>query len=279
MARPKKPKPKGKRPPHPKPVCRICGTSETRRWTEEHAYPDWLRRFSRGVLEYVEDVADMPPHWQNKLSKLVLKPVCIECQERLNETFEKDAADLVKSLIVGLELIFTPRQQVLVAGWFVKTALIVSLARSVKDPNYPQGGSPDARKVALQRMLQTGVPPAGVVLRLAYTPPDKEPTPGRKRFPPPGFPGGFRYDKSIILSTWLALSETTVGVTEKGAAAFVRATENDDRFVLLWPPHVTDAHWPPNPISPSEVDALRNDWKHLPEHRQEMFMLRPKPKP
>lgn len=214
---------------------------------------------------------DPPPNvepmenWLNDIAKVVLKPVCQDCQRRLNVQFEDPAADLLKAMLSDSVLVLSPAQQVLLAGWFVKTALVLALARAAQNPGptLPHETTlQEQMRAAVHKMLKTGVPPKHTTLRVAYATPLKPPPPDSRGF----LPRWFLDYKPALYSCHIGLFvmylawETLFGMSQATLVALTNATQDDDRFVTLWPPNGTDITWPPNsPISYLEVETFLTD--------------------
>src|SRR4051812_28629355 len=109
-----------RRPPSPVPTCKICLLSR-QNWTKEDAYPQWLRARIRDWYSARPD----GPQWA-QVSRVFLRPVCEPCQERLNELFEQPTSELLKTMLEGPLVSLSPRRQALLAGWAVKTGLVLA---------------------------------------------------------------------------------------------------------------------------------------------------------
>jgi hypothetical protein len=253
MARRRK---QGKKPPHPKPTCKIC-SSTTGSWTEEDGYPKWLRK---RIHEWIRALPAgvVEPGWEQGRRSL-LKPVCQRCQRRLNEAFEVPAHKLIKEMIDGSVINLTPRQQVVVASWCAKSALVLVLARTL-DPKLTE-----KPRVYLRYMLEHGTPPPNATVRIAYLSGGLEQS--HRHFLPKGWPGALAsYEIQHVLSTAGFVCET---ITSPGPILlpFIEATKDDDRFMVVWPPHITSQRWPPRiPLRLLDLEALREEWGHQEIH-------------
>lgn len=150
----------------PQQICKICA-SASGPWTREDAYPVWLRR---RVYEWYRA---LPPGrvesgWKPG-SRTMLAPVCQRCQRRLNALFEMPARPLLLEMLTGSTIDLSSRQQVVIAGWFVKTAIVLGLARNPnRGPTALPELSAERLRLDLCRMLKDGTPPIDATTRLAY---------------------------------------------------------------------------------------------------------------
>jgi hypothetical protein len=241
------------RPPRPPKQCKIC-LSLDGPWTEEDAYPKWvfkhMRAFYRGLPKNM-----VPPGWEQS-PRTLLKPVCQRCQRRLNVVFEQSALPLLKPMLEGFSLVLSPRQQVILAAWSVKTAYVLGLC-----PGRLEGVSPEAKEGVrsdLFRMLQTGTPPDEATCRLAYI--EYELSQDMRPFLPDGWPDIRRIRNRCTLAITQVLCEILTGFGPT-LDPFIDATKNDDRFVRIWPPHVRSQRWPPPiKLGIGDPQALRTAW-------------------
>jgi hypothetical protein len=173
------------------------------------------------------------------MARALLKPVCKECQSRLNETFEAPAAPILKAMIDGSIVQLSPRQQEIVAGWIAKTLLVLGLCPG----KHPSGGGHAAQlRLHLRDMLNSGAPPDNTTIRIAYV--SKNLDPPQRGFVPPGWPNLDRMEILSISGFPHLLCEMVVS-DAPNVLAFIDATKDDDRFLRIWPRHATDVLWPP----------------------------------
>lgn len=209
------------------------------------------------------------PAW-SQIPRVYLRPVCLGCQRRLAELFENRASPLLKELLAGSFLNLLPGHQVLLAAWVAKTALVLGLSHRRGRPTPPL--SPQHSEVArseLFGMLETGLPPASMSVRVGALPPYIALDAGATVWPtavPPEWT-----DKAWITSSVVSLPRLVceaviwndVGLAER----FLAATEHDQRFVGIWPQNIASSRmWPPPlPVLHLDVPALREAWTHAPE--------------
>ena len=236
--------------------------------------PKWLRQHILSLFEAIKNElpqSTLPPKWQ-PARRMVLCPVCKPCNNRLNEVFENPAIDLIKEMIGGSIIDLTPRRQVILAGWLVKSDNLYELART---EHYGPGGRiprpeqfHEELKLDLLGMMETGEPPANTSARVAYVSPSPIVLPTRQPFLPPGWPGQIIRRLTSVNPILNVLSETALWPKESPQPmVFLDATQHDDRFINVWPPQITKARWPPRVIlTPFDIDALRAAWHHHPDN-------------
>jgi hypothetical protein len=240
--------------------CEICA-SRTGPWTEEDAYPRWLRK---RILEYFRALppSDVEAGWEQR-ARVLLKPVCESCQRRLNTLFELPAHSLIKLMIDGSVMSLTARQQVILAAWFTKTALVLGMAPM---PTRADATPENIAKLRshLCRMLEHGTPPHNATVRLAHISYSRQ-QPVWPPILPPELPYRGMYEVCSIVAVPGIVCETLIG-PQNYLAAFIDATKHDYRFLRIWPQEVAEARWPPRlQIGPADLSALRAGWDHAPE--------------
>lgn len=244
--------------------CRIC-RSTTGPWTREDAIPRWLHKRIRAEYRALPPARILDANWAQS-RRVLLKPVCQPCQRRLNHLFEVPAHQLLKEITEGSALELSPRQQVILAGWIVKTALVLGLAHmqgervdSVNHRIY------EGTRRRILRMLEDGRPPSDTTARIASVLPDGLQEPSDRPLVPAPW-GDRRPFYAMNVMSFPGLACEVLVTTVATALGFVRATEDDDRFLRVWPPSVATVHWPPRvPLSLLDVAALRTQWQHPPE--------------
>jgi hypothetical protein len=241
--------------------CQICH-STTGPWSAEDAYPKWLWRRMREVHKALPAEA-VEPGWEQR-PRVLLEPVCKWCNNRMNHLFEIRAKPLLVEIIDGSVIVLSPAQQVILGGWFVKTAAILGLIPyAVSHPETKTMAYANLRTY-LQTMLKDGLPPSHATARIGYLEYEFRETSGH--FVPPGWgmyePGG---TVTVITSVPKVVAEIVTGDADY-IAGFCDATEDDDRFIRVWPPISRDAIWPPNRrLTLDDADELRRAWNHAPE--------------
>jgi hypothetical protein len=243
----------------PVPRCRICDHAGGRA-TAEDAYPWWLRR---RIHEWVRALpqGSVAPGWEQG-RRVLLRPVCEKCQRQLNQTFETPAHGLLKAMMDGSALDLAPREQVLVAAWAAKTALVLILQRT----SPTQGWKARLLQGHLRDMLKHGSPPVNATVRFAYLSDRLEQT--QRRLLPRGWPELLPAGDSIVsvISVPGFIAETIVAPPAI-VHSFIELTKDDDRFTVAWPPHLTSQRWPP-PVTMGLLDseASREAWGHTDWH-------------
>ncbi len=115
--------------PFPEPdVCVFCG------WrgelTEEHAYPDWIRRRlnPQGPVEWRQEGKVLPGH---DTFEITIKAVCGKCNSGwLDRYYEKKISKWIGPTLPDARRSFAldQHQREVTAAWAVKTALMIELA-------------------------------------------------------------------------------------------------------------------------------------------------------
>ncbi len=245
---------KGKRTPRPAPTCRICGSKEPRQ-TAEDAYPLWLRK---RIFEWLRSLppAFLPLDWEQG-SKTLLMPVCQTCQKALNVRFESPASTLLKTMLDGSEVLLSPAQQTLIAGWAVKTSLVLRL-KSAADLKLHEA-TQDLR-VQLCQLLKERTPAANTTTRIAYF--SDRLKASRGRLLPPGWPDVLdaRDGWFSVIAVPGFVSETIKGPPDL-IESFINMTKDDDRFLLVWPEQTSPQRWPPRELlSIYDVEIIGKSW-------------------
>ncbi len=121
--------------------CIFCGGAPVR---NEHVWPDWVMNFLRAELPGVPLVgtrslvsaAGGSTTWEAPGLDVSVKQVCAACNEGWMSNLEEAAARVMKPLIRGEPRILTPDDQVLLARWAAKTALVFEFAYASSAANY-----------------------------------------------------------------------------------------------------------------------------------------------
>jgi hypothetical protein len=197
------------------------------------------------------------PGWEQG-SATILKPVCQRCQRRLNDKFENPAKRVLEPMLQGFAMMLTPRQQVVAAAWFVKTGLVLSLCPGRVEAVSAE--TAESYRVDLREMLDRGTPSEHATTRLACI--AYHPTQSAHPFLPDGWPDDRRYWTSNIITLPYVASET-ITAPEPSRLSFIDATQDDHRFIRIWPPLVTSQSWPPAvQLGIGDPQALRKAWGH-----------------
>jgi len=97
----------------------------------EHVFPDWINRVI--VNDEIDseffsiadgEIEDSRKYKTNKAAPLRAKIVCERCNHGWMADLEKEASQLLQPLIVGQETTLNQVDQLLVAQWAVKTAMV-----------------------------------------------------------------------------------------------------------------------------------------------------------
>jgi hypothetical protein len=128
--------------PHVPPTadrCAFCGSVET--LTEEHVIPRWitrrLRELGGSFVRETQYGARRSPTIE------ITAPICEECNNRWLAVLENDVRQLLNPMLTGTEMRIHADQQLLLATWALKTALMFDLASGT--PIVPEGFYHDLR--------------------------------------------------------------------------------------------------------------------------------------
>jgi hypothetical protein len=242
--------------------CNICLTFDGP-WTAEDIYPKWLRKWILQIMEAANATpSDLPQ--LRPIRRPLWKPVCQACQRTLNKMFEIPAKSLMLDLLEHAELPLNPQQQIVIASWLIKTDIIFALYR--KPPFAPLPEQIAFLRAQLVRMMQDGTPPPNATARIAAIKEGDVPAETPRRFLPPEWPNPHMSVVSSVSSLGTLVSETVIG-GRLSVVPYIEATQNDDRFVYVWPPQLSDVHWPPSGrLSFYDVESLRDEWKQHPDN-------------
>lgn len=228
------------------PLCPIC--KERRSLTDEDIVPIWVRK-----LVFVEMFQIAPEN----LPRKVKVRICVACNSRLSAVFESPASPILKPIIGGHTVALTPRQQVLIAGWLVKTDLLYMLYDGIIGASTNR----DYWAHLLREMLETGLPPAGTSVRIGQT--DHS---AIEDWPQPLdhlLPEGLPSPSMYALASVGFLAWETIHINRGSVIGFATDTPDSDWLVRVWPPHITKRlDWPPiGVVSQSELHAVRLRWE------------------
>lgn len=242
--------------------CSICLKPEGP-WTAEDIYPRWLRKWVLGIMEAANATPSDLPEFQ-PIPRPLWKPVCQTCQRTLNKMFEIPASALMLELLEHTELALTPHQQIVIAAWLIKTDIIFALYR--EPPFAPLPEQSRFLRAQLLRMMEDGTPPANSTARIAPIKEGDVASDTTRRFLPPGWPNLNISVVSSVSSLGTMVSETIIG-GKLSVLPYVEATQDDDRFVYVWPPQVSNVSWPPpGRLSFYDVADLRKEWQQHPDN-------------
>lgn len=211
---------------------------------------DWFRSLPKGYL---------PPDWTPG-SKTILKPVCQQCQKRLNVRFESPAALVLKPMLDGSEVLLSPPQAKFVAAWGTKTALVLRLKAAID-----QGMREATQDLRLQllQLIEGRSPAPTTTTRIAYLADHLEAS--RGQLLPAGWPDVVEGRPGSWISVIAApgLICETICAPSDVVGSFIDMTKDDDRFIVVWPEPPIPRLWPPREImSLFDLDALSKAWGH-----------------
>jgi hypothetical protein len=252
--------------------CRICLTTTAAPWTKEDVIPIWLRDQAKVWLEALP-LTERPDGKLQLEPRILYKPVCDVCNGTLARVFEDRARPLMIGMLDGTVSILTLRDQATLAGWIVKTDILLELSR--KQRYGPDGISTDSRfdeplRIMLLGMMDTGLPPANTTVRITHMTGTTTASP--RLLVPPAIVERKAYMVSSVhpipsaSGRGFIVAESVIwGNTSP--APFAEATADDKRFLFLWPPIITQQRWPPLlPFGGNDVTRLRQAWGHHPDN-------------
>ena len=223
--------------------CPLCG--ERRKLTNEDLEPIWLRNV---VLQLVGQISGPAP------ARLKIR-ICGTCNSSLGRRFEAKAAPLIKPMVMGERVQLTPREQVTVSWWIVKTALLGLLIKGYMNDGWRQLLS---RQIG-RMILTDSVIPSGTSVRLVRVEESGQapawPDPNNY-YAPHLMPRVGLYGVSYYHSFGYELLTGEPNELQE----FISNTSSD-RFVRIWPPTKGSVQWPPLlSFHPEELDRLRETW-------------------
>lgn len=119
--------------------CAFCGSIE--RLTEEHVIPRWL---TRQLAEIGGSFTRETPHGTKRSPTIeITAPICEECNNRWLAVLENDVRPVLSPMLTGADTRVHADQQLLLATWALKTALMFDLASG--RPIVPEGFYHDLR--------------------------------------------------------------------------------------------------------------------------------------
>jgi hypothetical protein len=178
--------------------------------------------------------------------------------------FEIPASSLMLELLDQTEMTLTAKQQMTIAAWLIKTDIIFALYR---EPPFALGlHCSELLRHKLLRMMDDGMPPPNTTARIAPIREGDVRTEKPKRFLPEGWPNLAISIVSSVSPLVTLVSETIIG-GDLSVVPYVAATQNDDRFIYVWPPQIGDVRWPPpGRLSFYDVVDLRGEWHLHPDN-------------
>lgn len=120
--------------------CPFCGSDEA--LTVEHVWPQWMSRALRkhvGAKQHERPFAISVPGAKRVSHAIdVEAPACELCNNRFLSVLEQDVSPVLELMLLGEERVLNRAQQLLLATWAVKTALMFD-ASTGKDAVIPMG--------------------------------------------------------------------------------------------------------------------------------------------
>ncbi len=141
---------------HLPPVCRSCAfCGGTERLSNEHEWPKWVPRALKermGLDKSARSFMDLSRETRRPTELINIKaPICEACNSRWLSTFENDAQAVLEPLVTGRPRPLTWQEQMIVATWAVKTALMVDLSsgsEAIIPMGFLPGVCPEAISIA-----------------------------------------------------------------------------------------------------------------------------------
>src|SRR6201996_6091293 len=119
-------------------VCLFCGNE--RKQTREHVIPQWLSTHigdDIGADAYLWKLGDNPiergPVLSRRLTDLILRRVCINCNYGWMSDLETEARPLLLPLIAGQAVMLNPETRTVLLRWALKTAAVLGPLQKAPD--------------------------------------------------------------------------------------------------------------------------------------------------
>lgn len=111
-------------------ACAFCGSTDTR-LTIEHVWPQWISRSLRGRGELKARRADS--EWRTKKIDTKVRAVCATCNGGWMSDIEAETMPILEPMILGdIPRVLSPLDQVKLARWAYKTALVFDLVNTTR---------------------------------------------------------------------------------------------------------------------------------------------------
>lgn len=178
--------------------------------------------------------------------------ICVDCNARMGKLYEDTTAPLLKPMITGLDIIgLSPRNQTLVGRWCIKTALLFHMKQAMELDQFHQEDAD-----VLHRMNQGGPAPDTSSVRIAkFMSQGTDEKPGE---PYRGSLVGAQPLTSIGYSQIGHLAIEVISGHREPLLDFIRRTEDDKRFVRMWPPSVKSVDFAPEGfLTQSDFNVMR----------------------
>jgi hypothetical protein len=112
-------------------ACIFCGGPAT---SKEHAWPDWLLSIfstlgSEAVIRAERDGAP-DREWRGPKPSVKVKRVCVPCNTGWMAALENEARPFLLPLLMGREVTLSGQEQLTIATWSVKTAIVFDCTRT-----------------------------------------------------------------------------------------------------------------------------------------------------
>ena len=206
--------------------------------------PTWARNL---VLEM-----GPPKVGQQHPRRLKLR-ICVSCNSKMAARYENTTAELLKPIVKGPPVRgLAPEAQSLIGRWIIKTTLLFIIRDAI-----PTGVDHRRESDALLQMNRGALPPDGFSVRVGHFLADDDPAdrPGE------GLRGSLLGAKPLALFAFHTLGhvvmEVVAGPPDR-TLDFIDRTNDDERFLRVWPPSDKVADYNPAGIlTNNDVDVMR----------------------
>lgn len=222
------------------PICRVCGREGA--LTKEDIQPQWLRRF---IVSWAEQ-QNSPLSGQLPVRHVIR--ICDSCNATMGSNLEQPASQVLPSYFLGQETEVHRQDHDLMAAWAAKAMLLATL-----NSHRPGHWGLQECQQALASVVRDGQPPVGLHVRVGLVDRGSQKR-GLFGVLPSTMPRYEFYSMSVDVElVWEVLLSPHPSLDDFGQWA----DRNDGWLTRIWPSPGHDVHWPPNRISPVQLEQHR----------------------
>lgn len=201
-----------------------------------------------GHVKHVISLASFGP--KDQYPRRVKMRICVECNSTLGRSFERQSSELLKPMLHGSAATLSPREQVLISRWVIKTSLLMTITGLEKESSDRPRAIGIVRKMVAER-----IPPAQTLVRIFKRDINEEETDTRQEqetiLEAP--PTAFFSISSIGYFGW----EMAIGPTGP-ILEYQSETSGRVGFTQIWPPQKGEIQWPTSAtVNTGEINSLR----------------------
>lgn len=225
------------------PLCPICQKAKPH--NNEDVLPTWARK---ALFENVprDGTWELPPRIKMR--------VCMDCNTLMARVYEHTTAPILKPLILGASVTgLSGRHQALIGRWCIKTIILMHFIQAME-----LGKFHETDRLALLTMNLGGLPPEGSGVRIAkYVRRGHDDRPGEP------LRGTLEGAKRLAASSYNVIGQLAIEVTSgtlEASTDFISRTQDDERFIRVWPPSVKLVDFPPAGfVTKNDLDVIRTE--------------------